>query len=299
MVFQKTIVKSIEIKGKGLHTGNACAVILHPADAHAGFIFLKNNHTYKINTDAVFDTIRSTNLKFGDYAVYTIEHLLSAIAAMQIDNIAIEIEGNETPLLDGSAKFFVEKILDAGIKEEKAARNIFKVKSVIEWQDVLTKSEYTLIPHDGFAATCLIDYNSKILGKQYADLENWEDYVTEIAPAKTFCFLHEIEALYRNGLIKGGDLTNALVFSEHKIEPEKAKWLSQTFNQPVFSIPEKGLLNPLYQTFDNEAARHKLLDLIGDLALLGVAIQGKLYVSKPGHTSNIRFARYLKDNFLH
>jgi UDP-3-O-[3-hydroxymyristoyl] N-acetylglucosamine deacetylase/3-hydroxyacyl-[acyl-carrier-protein] dehydratase len=296
-MLQKTISHTIEFSGKGLHTGNFCKVTLSPANENEGFVFLHNQKKYPISVNAVFDTTRSTNLKFDNYIIYTIEHLLSALMALQIDNIQIEVEENEIPILDGSAKLFVEKILDIGIKQEKGIKKIYIAKDVIEWQDDETKSEYTLIPNEHFEATCLIDYNYKILGKQYATLSKWQDYSTEIAPAKTFCFLHEIEFLYQSGLIKGGDLTNALVFSENTIDNKKAKWLSETFNQPIFSIPEKGLLNPLYQTFDNEAARHKLLDLIGDLALFGMPIQGKLIVSKPGHTSNIRFVKYLLENF--
>lgn len=298
MNYQKTIAQSIQIKGQGLHTGNLCTLNLHPAQPNSGFILRNGNVEQKISVKSVVDTTRSTNIKIGNDIVYTIEHLFSAIAALQIDNLIIEVDGNEIPILDGSAKLFLDKILNSGIKEEKVERHYFVVDKVIEWIDTSTHSEYTLIPFDGFDVTCLIDYNSKTLGKQYAALERWEDYSEEVAPAKTFCFLHEIEYLYRNGLIKGGNLMNALVYSEDKIEPEKAQWLAKTFNQPIFSIPEKGLLNPLYQTFDNEAARHKLLDLIGDLALLDKPIKGKLIATKPGHTSNVRFVNYLCDNYL-
>ncbi|HMW94413.1 MAG TPA: UDP-3-O-acyl-N-acetylglucosamine deacetylase, partial [Chitinophagaceae bacterium] len=218
-----------------------------------------------------------------------------AVVGLQIDNLILEIEGGEVPILDGSAKYFVDKIREVGIKEEAIHKSKFIVQKNIEWKDHETNAEYLLIPSSSFSITCMIDYHSKSLGKQYASLERWADYITEIAPAKTFCFLHEIEMLYKHGLIKGGNLNNALVFSEFNIEPEKAKWLTETFNQPIFSIPEKGVLNPIYQTFDNEAARHKILDLIGDLSLLGIALQGRLIVMKPGHTSNIRFSKYLKE----
>jgi UDP-3-O-[3-hydroxymyristoyl] N-acetylglucosamine deacetylase/3-hydroxyacyl-[acyl-carrier-protein] dehydratase len=297
-MYQKTISQTISFEGKGLHTGNYCKVLVHPEIQNAGYRLLFEGNNFNIDTNAVFDTTRSTNLKFNDEIIYTVEHLFSALAGLQIDNITIEVQGNEIPILDGSAKLFVEKILNVGIKQEKALKKIFNVNEVIEWIDDETKASYTLIPNEQFEATCLIDYNLKILGKQYATLDNWKDYATEIAPAKTFCFLHEIEYLYQCGLIKGGDLTNALVFSENSIEYQKAKWLSDTFHQPIFSIPEKGLLNPLYQTFDNEAARHKLLDLIGDLALLNRNILGKLIVTKPGHTSNVRFVKHILDNYI-
>lgn len=297
-MYQKTIVKTIEFIGKGLHLGKQCKLTLYPEQANEGYTFRYNNQKYKINAFSVFDTTRSTNLKFGDNVVYTIEHLLSALAGLQIDNICIEVEGDEIPILDGSSKIFIEKILNAGIKQEKELKHTFVVQNIIEWQDNETKAFYTLIPNEHFEATCLIDYNSKTLGKQYAVMNSWQDYSTEIAPAKTFCFLHEIEYLYQSNLIKGGDLTNALVFSENPIDNQKAKWLTETFNQPIFSIPERGLLNPLYQTFDNEAARHKLLDIIGDLSLLGKNIQGKLIVLKPGHTSNVRFVKHILDNYI-
>lgn len=297
-MYQNTITNKIEFFGKGLHTGNNCSVRLLPANINSGFALVHNNKNYPINTQAVFDTTRSTNLEFDDYKVFTLEHLLSALVGLQIDNVRIEIMGNEVPILDGSAKIFVEKIVGIGIKQQKELKHVFVVNEVIKWTDNETKSNYTLIPNTTFEATCLIDYNSSVLGKQYATLNSWNDYPAEIAPAKTFCFLHEIEYLYQSKLIKGGDLTNALVFSESSIDGSKAKWLSETFHQPIFLIPEKGLINPLYQTFDNEAARHKLLDLIGDLALLGKNIQGKLFATKPGHTSNIRFTKYLEEHYL-
>jgi len=298
MTLQKTIANKAVIEGNGLHTGNFCKVTLHPAQPNEGLVCICNQKKHLLTLDVVADTTRSTNVRLGNQMIYTIEHLLSAISALQIDNIYIEIEGNEVPILDGSAKYFVEKMLDAGIKEFTVPKKIFKVTSVIEWTDDSTNASYTFIPADQFSVTCLIDYDSKVLGQQYARLGRWEDYATEIASAKTFCFLHEIETLYHNGLIKGGNLTNSLVFSEHPTDPEKARWLSSVFNQPVFSIPEKGILNPVSQTFSNEAARHKILDLIGDLALLGISIQGKIYALKSGHTSNIRFAKYLKDNLV-
>ena len=295
MSWQKTIAKQTEITGIGLHTGKQCKVIMLPALPNEGLVLLKNNQKYPISLNNVVDTTRSTNIKIDDEVIYTVEHLLSAVVGLQIDNLILEIEGGEVPILDGSAKYFVDKIREVGIKEEAIHKSKFIVQKNIEWKDHETNAEYLLIPSSSFSITCMIDYHSKSLGKQYASLERWADYITEIAPAKTFCFLHEIEMLYKSGLIKGGNLTNALVFSEFNIEPEKAKWLTDTFNQPIFSVPEKGILNPIYQTFDNEAARHKTLDLIGDLSLLGVGLQGRLIVIKPGHTSNIRFSKYLKE----
>jgi UDP-3-O-[3-hydroxymyristoyl] N-acetylglucosamine deacetylase/3-hydroxyacyl-[acyl-carrier-protein] dehydratase len=172
------------------------------------------------------------------------------------------------------------------------------IHDVIEWKDVQTGAEYIFLPHEDFSVTCLIDFPSKIIKHQYAVMNDVSEYALGIAPAKTFCFLHEIEYLYNNGLIKGGNLNNALVFSEKMLSKEKAAWLSATFHQPANSIPEMGVLNPLYQTYDNEAARHKLLDVIGDLALTQTYFKGKLITYKPGHKSNCKFAQFLVENYI-
>jgi UDP-3-O-[3-hydroxymyristoyl] N-acetylglucosamine deacetylase/3-hydroxyacyl-[acyl-carrier-protein] dehydratase len=182
--------------------------------------------------------------------------------------------------------------------ELNAHKKIFEIQEVIEWKDEEVGAEYIFLPHENFSVTCLIDFPSKMIKHQYAVLNDIKEYAAEIAPAKTFCFLHEIEFLYNNGLIKGGNLNNALVFSESALSKEKIQWLSTTFHQSANSIPEMGILNPLYQTYDNEAARHKLLDIIGDLALTQTYFKGKLIAYKPGHTSNSRFAQFLTEKYI-
>lgn len=299
---QKTITRPIKFSGVGLHTGLYANVQLKPAPDNFGIQFCRTDIAPTLfiaaNSENVSKTIRSTTLQKNDVEVITVEHLLSAFYASGIDNLLVEIDNKEVPILDGSAKFYIQSISNENSIELHQPKKQFIIRDVIEWKDEQTDAEYIFLPHDHFSVTCLIDFPSKMIKHQYAVLNNWKEYPKEIAAAKTFCFLHEIEYLYENGLIRGGNLNNALVFSESALSNEKITWLSTTFHQSANSIPEMGILNPLYQTYDNEAARHKLLDVIGDLALTQTYFQGKLITYKPGHTSNCKFAQYLVKNFV-
>lgn len=301
MSLQQTIIKPIQLSGVGLHTGLVANVKINPAPDNFGIQFCRTDIDPTIYIEAksanVSKTNRSTTIKNNQIEVITIEHLLSAFYAIGIDNALVEIDNKEVPILDGSARFYIENLANNSI-ELRLPKKEYIIHDVIEWKDEQTDSEYIFLPHENFSVTCLIDFPSKIIKHQYAVLNEIEDYIEEIGKAKTFCFLHEIEFLYNNGLIKGGNLNNALVFSETTISQEKIKWLADTFHQSANSIPDMGILNPLYQTFDNEAARHKLLDVIGDLALTQTYFQGKLIAYKPGHTSNCKFANYLVENYL-
>lgn len=301
MLIQKTIIKPIQFSGVGLHTGLTANVTIKPAPENFGIQFCRIdiNPTLYIPAKAanVSNTNRSTTIQKSNAEVITIEHLLSAFYALEIDNALVEIDNKEIPILDGSSKFFIESLKD-NILELNLHKRRFIIHDVIEWKDEQTDAEYIFLPHDNFSVTCLIDFPSKLIKHQYAVLNDIVEYVDEIATAKTFCFLHEIEFLYNNGLIKGGNLNNALVFSEAALSKDRINWLANTFHQPANSIPEMGILNPLYQTFDNEAARHKILDVIGDLALTQTYFNGKLICYKPGHTSNVKFAQFLMENYI-
>lgn len=302
MTLQRTIIQPIQFSGAGLHTGLMANVTIKPAPENFGIQFCRTDihPTLYIPAKAanVYNTNRSTSIQKNNVEIITIEHLLSALYALGIDNALIEIDNKEIPILDGSARFYIENILNENILELNSHKKIFEIQEVIEWKDEEVGAEYIFLPHDNFSVTCLIDFPSKMIKHQYAVLNDIKEYVAEIAPAKTFCFLHEIEFLYNNGLIKGGNLNNALVFSESALSKEKIQWLSTTFHQSANSIPEMGILNPLYQTYDNEAARHKLLDIIGDLALTQTYFKGKLIAYKPGHTSNSRFAQFLTEKYI-
>lgn len=302
MKLQKTIVQPIRFSGVGLHTGLTANVTIKPAPENFGIQFCRidiNPSLYiPARSENVSNTNRSTTIKKHDSEVITVEHLLSALYALEIDNALVEIDNKEVPILDGSAKFYVDSISDDNIIELNRYNKIFTITDVIEWKDDLTGAEYIFLPHEEFSVTCLIDFPSKIIKHQYAVLNDIKDYGVEIANAKTFCFLHEIEFLYNNGLIKGGNLNNALVFSEAALSKDKINWLAKTFHQAANSIPEMGILNPLYQSYDNEAARHKILDVIGDLALTQTYFKGKLIAYKPGHTSNVKFAQFLSEKYI-
>lgn len=302
MNLQKTIIRPIHFSGVGLHTGLMANVTIKPAPDNFGIQFCRTdiNPTYFVSAKIsnVSNTNRSTTIKSQSSEIITVEHLLSAFYALGIDNALVEIDNKEVPILDGSARFYADQLTAENVIELTQPKKTYIIHDVIEWKDEQTGAEYIFLPHEEFSVTCLIDFPSKIIKHQYAVLNDISEYSQEIATAKTFCFLHEIEYLYNNGLIKGGNLNNALVFSEAELSKEKINWLAETFHQSANSIPVMGILNPLYQSFDNEAARHKILDVIGDLALTQTYFKGKLIAYKPGHTSNTRFSNFLMQNYV-
>ncbi|MCB0508169.1 MAG: UDP-3-O-acyl-N-acetylglucosamine deacetylase [Chitinophagales bacterium] len=301
MTHQKTIIRPFSFSGIGLHTGLTANVTVKPAPENFGIQFCRTDiqPTFYIQakSENVSNTTRSTSIKKQDVEVITIEHILSALYALGIDNALIELDNKEMPILDGSTRYYVQELGEKNQLELTASKKEITIQEVIEWKDKQTDAEYIFLPHNEFSVTCLIDFPSKMIKHQFAVLNHIEEYIPEISKAKTFCFLHEIEMLYNNGLIKGGNLNNALVFSETALSKEKIDWLATTFHQSANSIPEMGILNPLQQTYDNEAARHKLLDVLGDLALTQTYFKGKLIAYKPGHTSNCKFAQYLTEYF--
>lgn len=295
---QRTIQKSISLSGVGLHTGESATLTLHPAPENHGRIFqridLEDKPTIKADVNRIVSTNRSTVLGRANAKVGTVEHLLSALVGLSIDNVLIEIDAAEVPILDGSAMPFVEAIREAGIEEQMEERQYFVIEEPIAYRDEESGAELLAIPSDHFQVTTMIDFNSKVLGQQYAYLEHLEEYVERIAPCRTFVFLHELEHLLEQDLIKGGGLENAIVIADGVVNQSQLDALSKRLNKPSIKVDKQGVLNTIDLKFQNEAARHKLLDVVGDLSLVGVPIQGRIVATKPGHTANVAFAKMLK-----
>jgi len=295
---QHTLKASVSLSGIGLHTGKKVSMTLHPAPVNHGFKFkridLEGQPIINANADAVTSTQRGTTIQYGDAQVSTVEHTLSAFIGSNLDNVLVEIDGPEAPILDGSAVRIIRAIEEAGIKEQDAKRDYFEIEEPISYKDELTGSELLALPADSYQITTMIDFNSPVLGQQYASLENIEDYKKQIAPCRTFVFLHEVEKLLSLNLIKGGDLDNAIVIVDRVMEQDDLDRLAKKLNKPSIKVEQEGILNTTDLHFSNEPARHKLLDVIGDMALVGKHIKGKIVATKPGHTVNVQFAKKLK-----
>lgn len=295
---QKTLYKDVTIKGKGLHTGVDVAITLKPAPANHGFKFCRIDLPGRPVIDAIADhvteTSRGTTLVQNNASVATIEHVLAAFSGMKIDNAFIEIDGPEAPIMGGNAYAFVQAIKEAGVVELKEERNYFKVKEKITFSDEEHGVDLIVYPDDHFSVDVLIDYNSKILGNQYAILDNIDDFEKEISTSRTFVFFHELETLFLKGMIKGGDLDNAIVILEREVDQAEIDRISRLFNKPGITEHNDGVLNNTKLKYPNEPARHKLLDMMGDLALVGQPIKGKVVATRPGHYSNTRLARLIR-----
>ena len=294
---QKTIQNEISLEGVGLHTGKQVKLTFKPAVENSGFTFvrtdLEGEPSIEAHANYVTDTQRGTNLEKNGVIINTSEHVLAAIVGCDLDNITIEIDSPEPPILDGSSKFFVEALEKSGIIDQGADREIYEVKDIISFKDEETGSEIMIMPSDKYEITSIIDFGTKILGTQNATLNNISDFKEEIAAARTFSFLHEIEMLLENNLIKGGDLNNAIVYVDRELSKESMKRLSKAFKKDTITVKPNGILDNLTLHWANEAARHKLLDVIGDLALVGTKIRGKIIATKPGHKINTQFAKKL------
>ncbi|MFZ4477317.1 MAG: bifunctional UDP-3-O-[3-hydroxymyristoyl] N-acetylglucosamine deacetylase/3-hydroxyacyl-ACP dehydratase [Saprospiraceae bacterium] len=297
---QSTIQNAVSVRGVGLHTGKTVTLTFKPALANHGYRFqrvdLPDQPVIPADVKMVISTNRGTTLKSGEAQVSTVEHVLSALTGMGIDNVLLEIDGPEMPIMDGTSMPFVEAILEAGMTELDAEREYFIVTEPIAYKDEVTGTELLALPSDNFEATVMIDFASKVLGPQFAALHNLSDYVKEIAPCRTFVFVHELEKLLEMGLIKGGDMDNAIVIADRKMDQEELDALAQKMGKPGIKVDAEGVLNTVKLHFQNEPARHKLLDVIGDLALIGKPIRGKIVATKPGHTANVEFAKLLKKN---
>jgi UDP-3-O-[3-hydroxymyristoyl] N-acetylglucosamine deacetylase/3-hydroxyacyl-[acyl-carrier-protein] dehydratase len=298
---QRTISKSATIRGSGLHTGINVELKIKPAPINHGYVFkridLKEQPLVRALAENVDTTERGTSLKEMNVQVLTVEHILASLYGLGIDNALLELNGPEVPILDGSSKYFIQPILDAGIKQQNSERKYFILKEKVFYKDEKNGFEIVAYPDDNFSIDVHIDYNSKILGNQYASLKNINDFKSEIAHCRTFVFLHELEYLQKNNLIKGGDFNNAIVIMDRKVTQEELDRLATLFNKPKVKVKSEGILNNVELYFSNEPARHKLLDLVGDLALLGAQIKGKIIAKKPGHHINTEFVKILRKEF--
>ena len=297
MTKQRTIANEVTLTGVGLHTGENVTMKFVPAGVNHGFAFkrvdLEGEPIIEADANYVVNTQRGTNLEKRGVKIQTSEHVLAALVGMEIDNVLIELNAPEPPIMDGSSKFFVEAIEKAGIVEQDAEREEYVVKEVITYKDETSGSDITLIPSENYEITTMVDFGTKVLGTQNATLERITDFKKEIADARTFSFLHELEMLLENGLIKGGDLNNAIVYVDKEISASTMKKLEKAFKKKKLSVKPNGILDNLTLHQPNEAARHKLLDVIGDLALAGTRIKGKVIANKPGHYVNTQFAKKL------
>ena len=296
---QQTIKENISFSGAGIHTGVLTNMTLKPAKEDTGIRFvrvdLEGNPEIKADVANVFATERSTSLKKGNAEIHTVEHILAAITGSGIDNIIIEVDNIEIPILDGSAQEFSNKITEIGVISQKAKRKYFEITKTFTFTDAETGAKLVATPSDNYEIEVEIDYNSKTLGIQNAALKNIAHFQTEIASSRTFCFLHELEDLLDKNLVKGGDINNAIVIVENAISNQKLSKLKQAFNNPEIQVNDGGYLNNLTLRHNNEPARHKLLDVIGDLSLVGMPIKGKITALKPGHKNNTKFAKHLKE----
>ncbi len=298
IVKQKTLKNSFKIEGKGLHTGVDVTMNFLPAPENHGFKFkrvdLKHQPIIEANVDLVVDTSRGTLLEKDGAKIGTIEHALAALIGMDLDNVLIEVNNEEAPILDGSSKYFVEAIEKTGIVEQNAEREYFEITEKIEITDEKSGAHIIAVPDDHYCLNVMISFPSEVLNNQYATIDSISDFKTEIANCRTFVFLREIELLLNHNLIKGGDLTNAIVIIDEEISQEKLDHLADLTNHPRVEVKPQGILNNLELHFNNECARHKLLDIIGDIALCGKRIKGRIIATKPGHGPNTTFAKALK-----
>ena len=295
MVKQKTIKTEISLTGVGLHTGKEVTITFKPAPVNNGFTFirldLEGQPVIEADANYVVNTQRGTNLEKLGVKIQTPEHVLAALVGCDIDNVIIELNASELPIMDGSSKYFVEAIEKAGIEEQEAKRKIYVVKEIISFIDEETGSEIMVMPSENYSVTAMVDFGTKVLGTQNATMKSIAEFKTEIADSRTFSFLHELESLLDDGLIKGGDLNNAIVYVDKEISEKTMNSLKVAFGKEEISVKPNGILDNLTLHYPNEAARHKLLDVVGDLSLIGTRIQGKIIANKPGHFVNTQFAK--------
>ncbi|WP_232825907.1 bifunctional UDP-3-O-[3-hydroxymyristoyl] N-acetylglucosamine deacetylase/3-hydroxyacyl-ACP dehydratase [Chitinophaga alhagiae] len=296
---QQTLQGPVTISGVGLHTGAQVNMTLKPAMPGFGIKFqridLPDQPIVKADVDYVVDTARGTTLEHNGARVSTVEHILAALVGMGVDNVLIELNGPEIPIMDGSSIPFIEIIEEAGIQVQDAKKVYYTIDTNINYYDEVKKVEMVALPAVDYRITALIDFNSQVLGTQHANLKSMSDFKKEIAPCRTFVFLHELEYLLANNLIKGGDINNAIVVVDRPVTDEELSRLAKAFDREEMSVQQReGILNNAQLHFPNEPARHKLLDVVGDLALIGVPIKAHIIANRPGHASNVEFARKIK-----
>ena len=295
---QHTITKSVTVSGVGLHTGVSANMTFLPAPPHHGIKFqrtdIEGKPTVDADVDNVVDLSRGTTIEQSGARINTVEHTLAALVGTEIDNVLIQLDGPEPPILDGSSKQFVDALLEAGSEEQSALRNFFEVQEGIFYREPARNVEIAALPLDDYRITVMVDYNSPVLGSQHASLNDIKEFNKEIAACRTFCFLHELEMLHKNNLIKGGDLNNAIVVVDKQVEKGELDYLADLFNKPHIEVKEEGILNNVELRYKNEPARHKLLDIVGDLALVGRPLKAQILAARPGHAANVAFAKRIK-----
>lgn len=296
---QQTIQKAVSVSGVGLHTGVSATMTFLPAPTNHGYKFqridLPGQPVVDADVDNVVDLSRGTTIEQSGARVHTVEHTLAALVGLQIDNVLIQLDGPEPPIMDGSSIRFVEALRDAGIEEQNAARNYFEVNEYVHYKNEEKAIEIAALPLNDYRLTVMVDYNSRFLSSQHAYLNDITLFPDQIAMCRTFVFLHELETLYRQDLIKGGDLSNAIVIVDRKVEEGELDHLAELLNKPKVSVnKDEGILNNLELHYPNEMARHKLLDMIGDLALIGRPIKAQILAARPGHAANVAFAKKIK-----
>jgi UDP-3-O-[3-hydroxymyristoyl] N-acetylglucosamine deacetylase/3-hydroxyacyl-[acyl-carrier-protein] dehydratase len=298
--FQHTIKEPLTISGAGIHTGQSVTIVLKPAEPNTGINFqridLPGKPLVKADVDNVIETNRSTTIEHNGARIGTIEHLMASLVGMQIDNILIEIDGEEVPILDGSSQLFIEALEKTGTSRQDAKKVYYSIDHNITFTDEEKKVEMVALPYNSYRINTLIDFNSPVLGTQHAALKNIADFNSEIASSRTFCFFHELEFLISNNLIKGGDIKNAIVVVDEPVTDEQVQRISKIFNKKDVKVSEGGILNNLELRFPNEPARHKLLDVVGDLALVGYPFKAHIIANRPGHASNIKFAKKIREH---
>jgi len=297
IVKQKTLAKEFSISGKGLHTNCQVKMTFKPAPVNHGFKFqrvdLEDKPIINASADCVVDTSRGTVIESKGAKVSTIEHSMAALTGMDLDNVLIEIDNEEVPILDGSARLFAQAIEEAGIVDQEEDREYFVITEKIVYRNEKTGTEIVALPDTDYNLNVLISFNSPVLNNQYACLNSLSDFKTEVANCRTFVFLHELEFLLKNNLVKGGDLDNAIVIIDRQISQEELDRIADLFNHKRITVKSQGILNNIDLQYENECARHKLLDVIGDLALAGKRIKGRIIATKPGHSANTEFAKMI------
>ena len=298
---QRTIGKEFRVTGMGLHTGRTVTVTVRPAPPDSGIAFRRTDRfnivTQKALAENVSETKRGTTLGSGRHSVATIEHLMSALHGCEVDNVLVELDGGEVPILDGSARPWMMQLTRVGTVEQPAERRVGKVTEKLHFEHPSTGSVYEVEPSDGFSVECVIDFPGSVIGRQGAKIESLNEYAAGIAPCRTFVFLHEIEPLLHLNLIKGGSLDNALVYVNKELGSRQLRRLERTFHKDAsqFRVHD-GVLNTTDPYYPNEPARHKLLDFIGDVRLAGYPLQGRFSIYKPGHKANVAFAAFLSQH---
>lgn len=295
---QTTLNGPVKFSGVGLHTGAPVNMTFLPADEDHGYVFqrtdLEGQPTVKADCDNVVDTSRGTTIEENGARVNTVEHVLAALAGLEIDNVLIQLDGPEPPIADGSSYPFIEEILKVGTREQQKEREYFEIPKNVVFRDEDRGVEMIAMPLNDFRISVMVDYNSPVLGSQHASITKLSEFKDEISSCRTFCFLHELEMLLQNNLIKGGDLNNAIVIVDRVVNDEELEHLAKLFNKKKVEVKKEGILNNVHLRFQNEPARHKLLDMVGDLALVGKPLKAQIMAARPGHAANVEFAKKIK-----